>query len=116
MLGLFLLIVGATHFFLTNYYRKLVPPWIPRAEAIIVASGVAEIALGALLLWPPARAAAAWAVAGLIALYMLSHFDALARSRGTSWKDPLFGPPGAVLRIVVNLLYIAWAVWVASSV
>lgn len=116
ILGLFLVAVGVTHFLVPGYYRRLVPAWVPYARGVIIASGGAEIVLGALLLWPSARAMAAWSVAGLIGLYMLSHFDALVHSRGKSWKDPLFGPPGALLRIVVNLLYIGWAVWVATSV
>lgn len=116
ILGLFLLAIGVSHFLVPRYYRRLVPAWVPYARGVILASGGTEIVLGALLLWPSARAIAAWSVAGLIGLYLLSHFDALAHSRGKSWKDPLFGPPGALLRIIVNLLYIGWAVWVATSV
>lgn len=115
LLGVFLCVVGLTHFIFPGYFLRLVPDWAPFRRYLVPASGVAEIVVGALVLWPATRAVGAWAAAALITIYLTSHFDALARSGGVSWKDPLFGPPGAAMRVVVNVLYVAWAIFVATT-
>ena len=56
---------GILHFRATEFYLKIVPPYIPWHLAMVYVSGVAEIAGGVGLLIPLLRRAAAW---GLIAL------------------------------------------------
>ena len=56
---------GIGHFVATDAYMKVMPPGLPGHRALVLLSGVFEVALGLLLLVPRASRLAAW---GLIAL------------------------------------------------
>jgi uncharacterized membrane protein len=56
---------GAGHFVKTDFYMKMMPPYLPFHRTLVLASGVIEIMLGVLLLIPGFSRIAAW---GLIAL------------------------------------------------
>ena len=51
LLGLLFVAAGANHFWHTSFYVAMMPPWLPWHLALVYASGVAEIGLGALLLF-----------------------------------------------------------------
>jgi uncharacterized membrane protein len=105
--------IGALHFVAPTPFERIVPPWLPAARALVFASGVAEIALGAALLVARARSLAAW---GLVALYVavfpanvhmaVNHVSLVAG------QPP---PPAAALyaRLPLQLALIANAVWLA---
>lgn len=114
-LGGFLTVVGVTHFLVPRYYLSLVPPWVPRARLVVLGSGLVEIAIGISLLVEETRPVAAWGAAGLMAVYVVTHVDALLRARTEAdrWLDR---PNGAVVRVLVNLAYLAWAGVVALTV
>lgn len=56
---------GVSHFTKERFFMKAMPPYIPYHRAMVLISGVAEIALGLGLLFDATRVYAAW---GLIAL------------------------------------------------
>ena len=56
---------GIGHFVKTDVYMKIKPPYLPDHRALVLLSGVFEVALGVLLLVPTTTRLAAW---GLIAL------------------------------------------------
>jgi uncharacterized membrane protein len=56
---------GVGHFVATDVYMKIMPSYLPYPRALILLSGVFELALGILLLVPGTSRLAAW---GLIAL------------------------------------------------
>ncbi|MFI8823921.1 hypothetical protein [Streptomyces sp. NPDC053431] len=113
-LAVFLAVVGLAHFVVPGYFRGLVPSWLRGARWLVAGSGAAEIVLAVLVLLPDTRAAGGWAAAALITSYLASHLDALTRTRPDK-THRLERPVGVVARLVVNLLYIAWAVAVATS-
>ncbi len=65
LLGLFFVAAGSLHFLRPRMYVKIMPPYLPWPRQLVFVSGLAEIALGILVLLPRFRAPAAW---GLIAL------------------------------------------------
>lgn len=65
LLAVFFVAAGANHFWLTEFYTHMMPPWLPRPTMLVYISGVAEILGGLGTLIPAARRAAGW---GLIAL------------------------------------------------
>lgn len=111
-LAVFLIVVGVAHFAVPGYFRSLVPSWLGAAGVIVALSGVAELAVGGLVL--VSREAGGWAAAALITGYLASHFDALRHARRDRPRL-LERPAGAVARLVVNAGYIAWAVAVATG-
>src|SRR5687767_8838605 len=70
LFGLFMITAGIMHFVVPNFYIRIIPPPIPFKEAVVLISGLVEIALGALLILPRTSRAGAWGlVALLIAVY-----------------------------------------------
>jgi len=51
---------GALHFLVPGAYVQVVPPVLPAPLALVYLSGIAEVAVGVGLLYPPTRRAAAW--------------------------------------------------------
>ncbi|MEU0203508.1 MULTISPECIES: hypothetical protein [unclassified Streptomyces] len=113
-LVVFLVVTGVLHFLVPDYFVGLVPAWLRRERLLVAVSGSAEVMVGALVLAPCSRPVGAWAAAALITCYLVSHVDALRRAR-PGLPRLLERPAGAVARLVVNVLYIAWAVAVARS-
>jgi uncharacterized membrane protein len=106
--GPFFVFAGVMHFLIPRTYEAIMPPWLPRHRELVLASGAAEIAGGALLLAPDRglrRAGAWWTVATLLAvfpanLHMALHADEFPKVP----RAALYG------RLPVQLLFIAWAV------
>ena len=65
LLAGFFIVAGAMHFARPGLYLKIMPPYIPFPLAMVTLSGVFEMFLGALTLFPRTRILAGW---GLIAL------------------------------------------------
>jgi uncharacterized membrane protein len=105
--GLFFIFAGIMHFVIPRAYHSIVPDYLPRKRALVYASGVAEIAGGAGVLVRPLRQVAAWwSIATLVAvfpanLHMAIHYDRYRNVPG--------GRVGLLLRLPVQLLFIAWA-------
>jgi uncharacterized membrane protein len=94
------------HFVIPKAYRRIVPPYIPAPEAMVYASGVAEIAGGVgLMLERPRRLAGWWLVGTLLAVFpanvhMALHPEEFKRIPGgarTLWA-----------RLPVQGVFIAW--------
>lgn len=113
-LAMFLVVTGVMHFLVPGYFRTLVPAWLGRERFLVAVSGAAEVVVGALVLVPYSRRVGGWAAAVLITCYLVSHVDALGRARRDRPRL-LERPAGAVARLVVNVLYIAWATAVAEG-
>lgn len=59
------LVAGVGHFVASDFFLKVVPPYLPYPLTLVLVSGAIEILLGGLLLVPRTSRLAAW---GLIAL------------------------------------------------
>ena len=106
LLGAFFLVAGTLHFLKPKPYVATVPDALPRKREIVYASGVAEIAGGALVL--PARtrrAAGWWLIATLLAVFPANVNMAVNAERFRSVPEPLLWA-----RLPVQGLLIAW-VW-----
>ncbi|MFI6056166.1 hypothetical protein ACIBCO_39645 [Streptomyces violascens] len=101
------------HVLTPGYFRTLVPAWLGRERLLVAVTGAAEVVVGALLPVPCSRPVGSWATAFLITCYQVSHVDVLRRARQDRSRL-LERPVGAVARLVVDVLYIVWAVAVAS--
>ena len=64
-MGVFYVAAGVTHFVATRFYLRAVPEYMPSPRALVLVSGVAEIAGGLGVILPDTRRAAAW---GLVLL------------------------------------------------
>ena len=60
--GVLFIAAGANHFINPKFYVSIMPPYLPWQSALVVISGIAEIALGIGLLIPKTSPYAAWGV------------------------------------------------------
>ncbi len=110
-LGIGMTTAGLAHFCLTRKYLPIVPRFLPQRMAIIVISGIIELAAGIGLFFPPVRKEAAFVVLVLMVGFLPLHAWDMFRSR------PAMGPHWvAVIRFALQflLIYWAWRVWQAG--
>lgn len=103
--------VGVLHFVDPAPFVRIVPAWLPAPGLLVAVSGVAEIALGALVLPRATRRLAGW---GLVALY-LAVFPANVNMaiHHIQLHDGDQLPVWAMwARLPLQLLFIALALWV----
>jgi uncharacterized membrane protein len=107
----FFVFAGVMHFVKPRWYRRIMPPYIPRHRELVYASGVAEIAGGLATLHPATRrAGSAWSIATLIAVFPANLHMALHPERYRK-----FAPAALYARLPVQLLFIAWVRSAARS-
>ena len=103
-IGVLFALAGVNHFIHLQFYRSMMPSYLPWPVALIYLSGVAEIVGGLGVLYRPARRIAGW---GLI-LLLLAVFPA-------NLQAALHGMDGLhvakwilVLRLPFQLVLITW--------
>jgi len=96
-LAIFMIVAGTMHFVNPEFYLKIMPPYLPFHEELVLVSGVCEILLGILLLIPKYSHLAAW---GIIAL-LIAVFPA---------NVYLYQ-----LRLPLQGVFILWAYWHTRS-
>lgn len=107
LLGALFVAAGVNHFIRPEFYESIVPPYLPWHSALVVISGVAEIALGLLLLVPRFQCLAGWGlIALLIAVFPANIHMALHPDLYNSWSPFLLW-----LRLPLQGVLIAWAWW-----
>ena len=100
---------GIGHFVRTQWFLRIMPPYLPWHRELVLISGACEIVLGVLLLIPRFSHLAAW---GLIAL-LIAVFPAnvyMAMTSGTPRAAvPEVSPFWSWARLPLQGLLIAWA-------
>jgi uncharacterized membrane protein len=107
--GVFLLVVGALHLARPDFFRRQVPPYVPRPGVAVALTGVAEIMLGAALALDRHPRVAGAAVAALITSYLPVHVEMIRRSPSPRARRR------ELLRFPVNAVYIAVAFLLAIA-
>ena len=107
VLGALFVAAGINHFWHSAFYVAIMPPWLPLHLELVYLSGVAEIALGTLLLLSRWQALAGW---GLIAL-CVAVFPANLHMALHPELFPQFSPQGLWLRLPLQAVAIVWAWW-----
>jgi uncharacterized membrane protein len=105
VLGVALLIAGANHFRDPAFYVSIMPPYLPWHLALVYISGVAEMAIGAMLFSRALQRIAAW---GAIALF-IAVFPANLQMALHPEMYPQFSEAALWLRLPVYALLIGWA-------
>lgn len=111
LLALVFVLAGLNHFINTEFYLKIMPPFLPASQFLVFLSGALEIALGALLLIPRFTRFAAWGlIALLVAVFPANIYMALYPER-----FPEFSPLGIWLRLPLQFVIIGWAFWYTGN-
>lgn len=107
LFGLLFIAAGVNHFVRPDFYVAIMPPYLPWHRTLVYLSGVAEAGLGALLLAPRFRSAAAW---GLIAL-LVALLPANVHMALNPQLFPMFPPAALWGRVLFQGVLVAWAYW-----
>lgn len=103
---------GVMHFAITGAYVRIMPPWVPLHRAMVLLSGVFEIAGGVGLLVPRTRRAAG---IGLI-LLLIAVFPANVQMLRNAQASHASALAQALLwtRLPLQLAVIAWVAYAAG--
>jgi uncharacterized membrane protein len=107
LLGGFITVAGVTHFANPTFFDDLVPPWLLPSERFwTYISGVAELVVGPLILWPRTRRIGAIAAIGLfVVVYPANIYMAW------DWRDrPASDQFIAWARLPFQFLFV-WIAW-----
>jgi uncharacterized membrane protein len=106
LLAIFMVGAGTMHFLRTDFYVKIMPPYLPLHRELVYLSGVFEIVLGVSLLIPRLSRLAAWGIIALLIavfpanIYVFQH------------QDLLPAPPIMhLLRLPLQGVFLLWAYW-----
>lgn len=104
LMAAFYLAAGVNHFVNPEFYVAIMPPYLPWHLELVWLSGVAEIALAPLIVWPRSRRLAGWGViALLIAVFPANLHMAL---HPADFDVPEWG---LYVRLPLQLVLVAWA-------
>jgi uncharacterized membrane protein len=104
--GPFFVLAGAMHFIKPRFYRAIMPPYVPAPDAMVAASGVAEIAGGVGLMVPRHRRLAGWwLIATLVAVFPANVHRAL---HPEDFPDVPGGRTALYARLPFQGVFIAW--------
>jgi uncharacterized membrane protein len=111
LLGVAFVAAGANHFVRSEFYVRIVPPYLPWPHELVLISGVFEILGGIGLLIPRLQVAAAW---GLIALLVAVFPANVYMAQHPEIGAELFPNLPTItwwIRLPVQVVFIAWAYW-----
>jgi len=104
IMSAFYILAGLNHFRSPHFYSQIIPPYLPFPKIINAVSGIVEVILGALLLFPQTQSlAAAGIVALLVAIFPANiyHFQLGLKKKKMVWV--------LALRLPLQLVLIYWA-------
>lgn len=97
---------GVLHLVKPQPYVSIMPPWLPGALALVLISGVFEIAGAAGLLLPVTRIAAGWGLIALLFAVFPANVQMLLNARAAHASALWIG--GLVARLPLQVLLIIW--------
>lgn len=118
ILALALGAIGVTHFVSTRGFRVVVPDWATRItrldkDAIVIASGAAEVALAAgLIALPRERRRVGWATAAFFVAVFPGNVHQWRTRRSTPGLDTDARRLG---RLFLQPLLVVWALWATGD-
>ena len=107
VMAAFYIFSGFNHFRDPGFYLNIMPPYLPAHDAAVVWSGVAEVVLGGLLLWPRGQWLAAWGIVAMLVAFLPVHVHMLVNNHLYPETPALF----LWLRFPMQALLLAWAYW-----
>jgi len=113
-LSLLLLVIlyvgaGVNHFIHPEFYASIMPPYIPAPLFMVELSGVAEFALGILLIPVSTRKWAAWLIAIMLIVFISVHVFMLQQAYTV--ENYNISVRAAWTRLLLQPFLIFWVLW-----
>jgi uncharacterized membrane protein len=107
LMSLFYTLAGLLHFIIPEFYKKMMPSYLPAHDLLILLSGIAEVILGLSLLIPKTRKIACYGViALLIAIFPANVFMLQQAMNGVDMGASV---SALAIRLPFQFLFIYWA-------
>lgn len=104
-MGAFYVVAGVNHFIKPKLYEAIMPPYLPAHRFLVYASGIAEVVVGAMVIYEPTRVWGAWGVVALL----IAVFPANLYMAQTPEKFKKIPRWALFLRLPIQALLIGWA-------
>ena len=98
--GVLLVVAGVYHFVSPAFYDPIMPGWFPKRLAN-AAGGIAEIIIGAGMIFPDTRTLATWAAMGLMIFFLPLHIWDLTKARPAIGNHYV-----AAVRLIIQFAFI----------
>jgi uncharacterized membrane protein len=102
---LFYIASGVNHFVHPEFYRMIMPSWVPLHKELVIASGICEILFAMLLLFPSTRRLAAWCIIALLVAVFPANIQMMLNyireNNSALWIS--------ILRLPLQIILIGWA-------
>jgi uncharacterized membrane protein len=105
LMAVFYITAGINHLINPESYRKIIPPWIPLQENLIIISGIAEIFFALLLIFPLTRRVTAWCIIA----FLVAVFPANIQMMLNYLRENNSGLWLSMLRLPFQIVLIWWA-------
>ena len=108
---LFYVVAGINHFREPGAYYRIIPSYLPNPVFINIMSGIIEIVLGILLIFPKTRKGAAYGIIILLILFIPAHFCMI--QKGWCMSNGFCLPAWATwIRLFPLQFLLMWWAWV----
>ncbi len=104
LMGVLLLLAGFNHFRTPNIYERIMPPYIPAHNTMVLLSGIFEMVLGLMLLNKDTQSIAAWGIIIMLFIFFPVHIYMLQNEKA-SLKLPKWV---LILRFLLQFGLIYW--------
>ncbi len=112
-LALILLVAGVGHFINMDEFRAQVPPWMPFTDAVVIVSGIVELALAvALVALPKHRATVGWIVAAFFVLVFPGNISQFITQTNAFGLD---SDAARAVRLLFQPVLVVWALWCTGA-
>jgi len=99
------LLAGANHFINPQMYAAIIPFWLPYPNELIHISGISEMVLAILLLYPNYRKTAAWLIIAMLMVFLAVHIQMIF-DKPTKFNIPMYV---LVIRVALQFVLVWWA-------
>jgi uncharacterized membrane protein len=99
------IIAGFNHFRNPKLYLKIIPNYLPNPKLLNQISGVVEILLGILLLFPTTIKLAAWGIIFMLLSFYMTHFYMITNKKASMNLPKAF----LYFRLLLQIGLIYWA-------
>ena len=100
------LAAGINHFINAKFYLTIMPFWLPRPALLVQISGIAEVLLAILLIFPRTQQAAAWLIMAMLVVFLVCiHIPMALNFNG--WNDYVWWI--AIARLPLQYVLFQWA-------
>jgi len=104
-MGAMYILAGIMHFIKPRAYMRIMPKYLPNHKALVLWSGVAEIALGVALCFPATKNSAIYGIILMLAIFLLVHFYMFSGEKAAAGIPKWI----LVLRIPLQFGLVYWA-------